>query len=166
MHELSPVDTVAFRDVMGRFPTGVTVVTAGAGDAVVAMTVSSLVSVSLDPLLVLICIERDVPMHQAIRVGSSWGVSILAADQEQVSRTFAVRGAGRAELDRLRLRTGPQTGIPLLADALATLECTTTAVHGGGDHEIVLGRVRSLAVRADSAAPLVFFRGGYRNLGV
>lgn len=163
MPELSPVDTIAFRDVMGRFPTGVTVVTAGTGAAVVAMTVSSLVSVSLDPLLVLICVERDVPMHQVMRVDSSWGVSILAADQEQLSRTFAVRGAGRVELDRQRLRAGPKTGSSLLADALATLECAT--VHDGGDHDIVVARVLSLAIRADRDTPLVFFRGGYRTLG-
>lgn len=165
MTQLSPVDSAAFRDVMGRFATGVTVLTARDGSDVRAMTVGSLVSVSLDPLLVLVCIARELPLHAAVAIGEPWAVSVLAGDQELVSRTFATRTAGQAELDRYDLTAGPQTGLPQLAGALARLECVTTAVHPGGDHDIVLGRVLSLAVRDDSDRPLIFFRGGYRALG-
>ena len=160
------VDPPSFRDVMGRFPTGVAVVAARtSADEQLAMTVSSFTSVSLEPVLVLVCIEREVPMHAAILDAGQWAVSILGADQEHLSRLFAVRGSGSAELAKVPHSAGPVTGAAVLTGALATLECRTKAVHDGGDHSVLVAEVLSLAVTRERGGPLVFFRGGYRTLG-
>lgn len=150
---------------MGRFPTGVTVVGATEDDQPLVMTASSFTSVSLDPLLVLVCVARSTRFHPAVLASGEWGVSFLAAHQEQLSRRFAVHGRDLDEsLDGVPYHLGRVTGVPLLDGSLVTLECRTTATHDGGDHTIVVGAVLDLEVGADPTPALLWHRGSYGTL--
>ena len=159
------VDPLRYRDAISRFPTGVTVVTAHVGARHHGMTANSLTSVSLDPVLVLICVDRSARLHELILAAGEWAVSVLAADQEHVSRLFAEPGRPSGETIRaVPHHYGQLTGAMLLDDALATFECRTVAAHGGGDHTMLLGEVLSLALPHPDAHPLVYYRGGYTSL--
>lgn len=153
-------DTLVYRDVVGRFPTGVTVVSTRSPQGVRLMTANSLTSVSLDPLLVLVCIQLTARFHQPVVAAGEWAVSVLAADQEHLARIFAGR-SGPADLGAVPHRLGRLTGAPLLTGAVAQLECRTVATHPGGDHTILLGAVLDGAVTRADVGPLVFYRGGY-----
>lgn len=155
---VSPED---FRAVLGRFATGVTVVTTKASDgAFVGLTVSSFASVSLDPPLVLFCLDRDAGSLPAFLAADCFAVNILGAAQETVSTRFADPDAPRFSPDRVEPWV---TGAPVLSDALAALDCTVSARHDGGDHVIMVGRVQRAGVLSDTE-PLVYWRGGYRTL--
>jgi len=169
------VDTVAYRDVVGRFPTGVTVVSARSPQGVRLMTANSFTSVSLEPLLVLVCVRLTARFHQAVVNAGEWAVSVLAADQEWLARLFAgrsgdaelqgdLRADPHADLHAVPHRLGPRTGAPLLDGSVAALECRTVAAHPGGDHTILLGAVLDGAVAREGVSPLVFCRGGYESL--
>jgi flavin reductase (DIM6/NTAB) family NADH-FMN oxidoreductase RutF len=161
------VDQAAFRRAAGQFASGIVVVTTATGHA---MTVSAFTSVSLDPPLVLFCAEKIARFHDAVLAAGSWAVSILAEDDEKTARWLATRGRPLdGQLDGLAHRPGPVTGAPVLDDALAVLECRTIAVHDGGDHSIVVGRVAGAAGPRDPAdpaspGPLVHYSGAYRRL--
>jgi flavin reductase (DIM6/NTAB) family NADH-FMN oxidoreductase RutF len=157
---VSDADPAAFRQAAGQFAGGIVVVTTSAGHA---MTVSEFVSVSLEPPLVLFCAEKIARFHDAVVAAGSWAVSILAADAEKTARWLAVRDR---HLDGVAHRPGPVTGAPLLDGALATLECVTDAVHDGGDHTIVVGRVTAVGrpPAADQSSPLVHYAGTFRHL--
>ncbi len=160
-----PVAPQAFREAMGRFPTGVTVVSTELDGVPLVMTASSFTSVSLDPLLVLVCVDRSTRFHPAVLATGRWGVSFLAAHQETLSRRFAVHGRDLdSSLDGVATHPGPATGVPLLDGSLVTVECRTTATHPGGDHTIVVGAVVGLDVGADPTPALVWHRGDYRAL--
>jgi len=161
---VSGVDHAAFRQAAGQFASGIVVVTTNSGHA---MTVSAFASVSLEPPLVLFCAEKIARFHDAVLAAGSWAVSILAADAEKTARWLATRGRPmEGQLEGLVHHPGPVTGAPVLEDALAVLECVTTAVHDGGDHSIVVGLVTAVAVPADppSSGPLVHYAGAYRRL--
>jgi flavin reductase (DIM6/NTAB) family NADH-FMN oxidoreductase RutF len=159
------VDPQRFRDVVGYFPTGVTVVTAHVGGRHHGMTANSFTSVSLDPVLVLICVERTARLHDLVLAAGEWGVSVLAAAQEQVSRIFAQPGRPSADaLRAVRHHHGELTGAVLLDGALATFECRTVAVYPGGDHTVVLGEVLGMGLPRPDGHPLVYYRGEYRSL--
>ncbi|HET7585135.1 MAG TPA: flavin reductase family protein [Gemmatimonadaceae bacterium] len=154
------VDSATFRSVLGRFASGVTIVTARDGDGVDhGMTVSAFSSLSLEPPLVLICVERDATMHPVLHAVSAFAVNILSSEQEHLSRAFSERESDRFEGVGF---TRGLTGAPLLDDALAHLECTLEARHDGGDHTIFVGRVA--AARAGEGRPLLYYRGGYAQL--
>lgn len=158
-------DADAFRGAVGRFPTGVTIVTAHAAGVDHAMTANAFTSVSLDPLLVLVCVEQEARFHDAISTAEGWGVSILDDSARSVSEWFAMRGRPlHGQLDRVPHSRGVHTGAALLDAALATLECRTTAVHPAGDHSIVVGRVVGLDVPRPHARPLLWYRGRYTAL--
>ncbi|MER7501933.1 flavin reductase family protein [Nonomuraea pusilla] len=158
-----PVDSRTYRKVVGRFATGVAVVTTRVGDVDHAMTVNSFTSVSLDPLLVLFCAEKVARFHAAVLEAGVWGVSVLPASMEDASRFFAHRGRPLdGQLARWRHHRGA-SGVALFDGALATLECSTTDVHDGGDHSIVVGTVTALAAPSDDA-PLLYYDGGYGTL--
>lgn len=158
-------DPLRYRDAISRFPTGVTVVTAHVGAWHHGMTANSFTSVSLDPVLVLICVDRSARLHELILAAGEWGVSVLAADQEHVSRLFAEPGRPSGETaPAVPHHYGQLTGAMLLDDALATFECRTVAAHGGGDHTMLLGEVLNLALPRPEADPLVYYRGGYSSL--
>ena len=163
------LDTWDFRQAVGAFTTGVTVVTTcDDSGARYGLTANSFASVSLEPPLVLFCAEKIARFHDAVLAAGSWAVSILAEDGEKTARWLATRGRPlEGQLEGLaHHHPGPATGAPVLDDALAILECVTTAVHDAGDHSIVVGQVVGVSI-ADSrrpSGPLVHYSGAYRHL--
>jgi len=156
------IDSATFRQVLGHFPTGVTVITSP-GDEPTGMTVGSFFSISLDPPLVGFCAGKDSVSWPAIREAGAFCVNVLAEDQEHISRNFASK-----EPDKFRgigWEPTPGTGSPKLLDVLASIDCTIEHVHDAGDHEIAVGRVLALEVERE-AGPLVFFRGGYGKFAI
>jgi flavin reductase (DIM6/NTAB) family NADH-FMN oxidoreductase RutF len=128
------------------------------------MTVSAFTSVSLEPLLVLFCAEKIARFHDAVLAAGIWSVSVLDEESEKTSRWLATRGRPlEGQLDGIAHHPGPVTGAPILDQALAGLECRTTAVHDGGDHSIVVGEVVSVTEPA-MREPLIHFGGAYRRL--
>lgn len=162
--EPAVVEPISLRDVMSRFATGITVLTAG-GDHSHGMTANAFTSVSLDPPLVLCCIARTALMHEAIISTKSFAVSVLEAGQEELARYFASksRPRGPAQFDAVTWCPGPRTGAPLLAGSLAWLECELEDVYHGGDHSIFLGRVLS-AIRGTERQALLFFGGNFHQV--
>jgi flavin reductase (DIM6/NTAB) family NADH-FMN oxidoreductase RutF len=149
-----------FRSVLGRFPSGVTVVTTkGADGSDQGMTVSAFSSLSLEPPLVLICIEKTASVHEALTRAPGFVVNVLSAKQEQIARRFSI-----VDIDRFEgvgfSRSG--SGIAVLDDALAVIECNRSALQDGGDHTIIVGEVE--AGRAKIGSPLLYYRGGYAQL--
>ena len=136
-------DAAAMREAMGRFATGVTVITtADAGGEPAGCTVSAFCSLSLDPPLVLVCVGRGRRMHRLLAAAPGFAVNVLAADQRDVATVFA-----RSPQDRFAgLATSRgRSDVTLLDGAIAHVECDRETVLDGGDHAIVVGRVRSLA---------------------
>lgn len=154
------VDPRAFRSVCGNFATGVAVVTSGAPGSVSGLTVNSFTSVSLDPPLVLVCIQNDSSELPALQRTGAFAVNILAADQEELCQAFASWRTRR--LVDAPVRRGV-TGVPILSAALAYLECRVEREVLGGDHVIVIGEVLELAVQRDDG-PLAFFRNAFHRL--
>ena len=153
-----------FRRAMSRFATGVAVVTARHAGIDQAMTASSLTAVSLTPPLVLVCVERSGSFHRAVAAAGAWGVSILDSAGEALAQRFS--SPGRDFRDQLRAvphHEGRSVGVPLLSNALATLECRTVAVHPAGDHSIFVARVESVAVDGDGRAALLHFQSTYHT---
>ena len=152
-----------FREAMGHFATGVTVITSVDADGKpVGTTANAVTSLSLDPPLVIVCFDLGSLTLQAVRGHGAFVVNVLAAPQQHLSRNFARRGLAAA-WDEVRHRRGP-TGSPWLEDALAVLECTVEHALPGGDHEIIVGRVRHAETSVNPNGPLVFFRGSYASL--
>lgn len=161
----TPVDGDRFRLAMGRFATGVTVLTTFSGGHDHAMTANALTSVSMDPLLVLVCVEVDARFHDAITDSGVWGVSVLGAAQRPVAQWLSTQGRPlHGQLDRIAHHRGAATGVALLDEALATFELRTTQVHPAGDHSIVVGEVLSLASTEHPADALVYYRGRYQAM--
>ena len=154
------VEKAEFRRALGHFAASVTVVTSKFADgALGGITVTAFSSLSLDPPLVLICIDKRARIHDRLQKGGNFAVNILAEDQEVVSRCFA-----SSEPDPFR-ETGYSpgiTGAPLIHGAVATMECRIMELLPGGDHTIVLGEVEATQVR--EGKPLLYFRGGYSLL--
>jgi flavin reductase (DIM6/NTAB) family NADH-FMN oxidoreductase RutF len=149
-----------FRSVLGRFASGVTVVTTrGPDETDQGMTVSAFCSVSLDPPLVLICIEKNASVHRSLTASDRFVVNILAVNQEQLARRFSI-----IDIDRFEGvgYSRSQDGIAILDDVLGVLECSRHAMYDGGDHTIILGEVE--AARVTSGSPLLYYRGGYSQL--
>ncbi|MCD0447946.1 flavin reductase family protein [Actinocorallia sp. API 0066] len=159
-----PPDPAEFRRVVGRFPTGVTVVTTVADGVPHAMTMSAFTSVSLDPLLVLFCAEKKARFHDTVLAQDTWAVSILGEGSQDASAWFATRGRPlEGQLDPWAHHPGAVTGAPILDAAIGALECRTHAVHDGGDHSIVLGEVLAVSAPAEGE-PLLYAGGAYRTL--
>lgn len=162
---MTNVDSGDFRRVAGRFATGIAVVTASIDGIGHAMTVTAFTSVSLDPLLVLFCAEKIARFHDAVLSAGSWAVSVLDEESEKTARWLATRGRPLAgQLAAIGHHPGPRTGAPILDDALAALECQTTAVHDGGDHTIVVGEVIGVSEPCPGGRPLLYYGSGYRRL--
>lgn len=158
-------DLARFRQTMGRWATGVSVITTVSAGHDHAMTASALTSVSLDPMLVLVCVEIEARFHDAVLDAGFFGASILAVDQRPAADWFATRGRPvHGQLDRTEHYRGPLTGAALLAGSLATLECRVHAVHPGGDHSVVVAEVLGIELPADAGDALVYYRGRYGSL--
>ena len=157
------VTATEFRNAMGHFATGVTVITSVDADgSPVGTTANAVTSLSLDPPLVLACFDRASLTLAAIQSHGAFVVNVLGEPQQHLSANFARRGLSAA-WDGVRHRRGP-TGSPRLEDVLAILECTVEHALPGGDHEIIVGRVRHVETSANPNGPLVFFRGTYASL--
>lgn len=156
------IDAPTYRSILGRFATGVTVLTTrdqtGRDHG---MTVSAFCSVSLEPMRVLCCVEKIAVMHDVIATASAFAVNILSAEQESISRRFAEERDDR--FDGLGYSRGI-TGCVLLDGILASVECTVVGRFDGGDHMIVLGEVTTGAVSGHEGHPLLYYRGGYAQL--
>lgn len=160
----APIDPREYRRIIGTFATGITVITMPTADGAWGMTANSLTSLSLDPLLLIVCVDNGTRTLQHMRDSKVWAVNILAADQEQVSRTFATKDF---ETERTMVNTpyhlGP-AGAPLIDGCVTHIECRTWATYEGGDHTIFVGQVLSATVADQAAEPIVFFKGRYRQL--
>jgi len=153
-----------FRDVMGRFATGVAVITGVAPDGTpFGFTANALTSVSLEPLLVLVCVGRDSSSLPALREAGRFGVSVLARGDERLARRFASEEPN-LRFKGIDLRSDPAASHPpILQRALAWLDCDLWREIDAGDHVVVFGEVRACGERPD-LEPLVFFGGNYGTM--
>ena len=148
--------------MVGRFATGVTVVTTVLDGRCHALTANSFTSVSLDPCLVLFCPEKLARFHDVVLAAGTFAVSVLAEGQQAVSRRFAARGRPLdGQFDGVGHTIGPITGAVLLDGALSTLECRTVSTTDAGDHTVVVGEVLGLDVPYPTGAPLLYYEGRY-----
>ncbi len=158
------IDPRGFRDVMGRFATGVTVVTIAHDGQLRGMTANAFSSVSLDPALLLVCIDEHASIYPMFQSATAFAVNILASDQAAVSQLFASKGEKSEVMGGHAHRLGPQ-GSPVLDGVMAWAECRIEHRYAGGDHLILVGRVEALEIPRPEADPLVFYSGQYRALG-
>ena len=154
------LDPDTFRAALGRFATGVTIVTAlGADGNDYGMTVSAFSSVSLVPPLVLVCVGHEASIYDVLMQASHFAVNVLSAGQEALARRFAETGAQRfAGIGYSR----GERGMAVLHDVLAHVECRRVATHEAGDHTIIVGETENAVVR--EGRPLLYYRGGYAQL--
>jgi flavin reductase (DIM6/NTAB) family NADH-FMN oxidoreductase RutF/DNA-binding GntR family transcriptional regulator len=150
------VDAAHFRHVVGHLPSGVTVVTTEANERRHGMTASSVTSLSMDPPMMLACINNAVPTADAVSASGRYVVNVLGEHQGELARQFAT--ASRDKFRDVAVHTG-SLGLPLLSDALAHIECEVAERVVGGTHTIFLGRV--ISATAGAGQPLTYFRGGF-----
>jgi flavin reductase (DIM6/NTAB) family NADH-FMN oxidoreductase RutF len=151
------------RDALGQFATGVTVITTlDRGGSPAGTTATAVASLSLDPPLVLVCLSRSSATRLAILDHGAFAVNVLADGQEELSWNFA-RRAGGASWDSCNYDRW-SSGCPRIVGALASVDCAVEDALDGGDHEILIGRVRDAGVEAVAARPLLHWRGGYCGL--
>ena len=156
-----PIEKNELRRVMGHFATGVTVITTlRASGEIHGLTANAFTSLSLEPPLVIVCVDKKAESYPCFDESRIFTVNILSAEQEGVSRRFAVSGGEKFQ--GISYRTGAN-GAPILDNTLGYIECKVTASHDGGDHTIYIGEVEQAEVH--EAKPLLFFRGGYREIG-
>src|SRR6185436_7222580 len=154
------VNSDQFRHVMGNFATGITVVTTkDRSGAPYGLTVNAFTSVSLNPVLVLVCLDKKLSGLQAFKDSKHFGVSILSEHQEDLSRMFAKKDSERP----LPIYFDGKLGVPLLRNSVAVMECETVMIYEGGDHQIFLGEVQT-AELIQTDHPLLYFRGKYHRL--
>ncbi|MDQ4131592.1 MAG: flavin reductase family protein [Actinomycetota bacterium] len=153
-----------FRDVLGRFASGVTVLTTILDDVPHGMTVNAFASVSLRPLLVLACVDRSTIMCDLVTRSGVFAVSVLNDEQLGLSTHFAdpFRPSGRAQFHSIA-HHAQVTGAPVIDGCIAFADCRIWAVHDGGDHIIVVGEPVALGL-GEEADPLLFYRGAYRQI--
>lgn len=147
------------RQVMGRFATGVTVVTTCVGDQFSGMTANAVMSLSLDPPLVVVSVDKSASMHGLLQQGQCFAINILRHEQEELSNRFAQRGP--KEFADLATKVA-ESGAPILLDALAYLDCRLVEIAAAGDHDMFIGEC--LGGEAGDGAPLIFFGGRYGEL--
>lgn len=153
-----------FRDALRLFPAGVTVVTLRVGERVHGLTVSAFASVSPEPPLVAIMIDHQHGAHEMLETeGAVFAVNVLGEDQAELSERFA--WAPDAERFRIGDWSPAVTGAPVLADALAWLDCTIHSRHVAGTHTLYIGRVVASSTPRAASRPLVYWNRGYRTLG-
>lgn len=158
------IDATTYRRIIGQFATGVTVVTTAVDGRLHGITANALTSVSLDPLLLLVCVDKEAHGHEELTDAGRFGVNILSDEQEDLSNLFATKAP--PEQGQLRggvpYHLGPH-GTPLLEGCLAYIECDIMDSHQGGDHTIFIGQVLG-AETLREGPPLLFFKGRYGRL--
>jgi flavin reductase (DIM6/NTAB) family NADH-FMN oxidoreductase RutF len=159
------VDPGEYRRVVGRFATGVTVVTTVVDGVDHAMTVSAFTSLSLEPTLVLFCPEKISRFHDIVTSSKTWAVSVLGEEAVDASQWFATRGRDlEGQLDGWPVHRGPRSGALILDTAIAALECRTHAIHDGGDHSIVVGEVLTVEQPDPGGSALLYYDGTYHRV--
>ncbi|MER0443391.1 flavin reductase family protein [Streptomyces sp. Edi4] len=159
-------DVAAFRAAMGRFPTGVTLLTQGSGDDTVVMTLNSLTSVSLNPMLLLVSVKSDGRMRPRVVNGGGFAVNVLSEEHQELAAQFS--HPDRPQGQSAMLRLGAVEGVlgnAVVPEAEAFFECELYATHEAGDHVLLVGRIVALHDRAGDPRPLLFHRGRYARLG-
>lgn len=157
--EPPPVDEATFREAISHFATGVTVITTTHGGRASGMTASAVSSLSLDPLLLLVCINNKIPAHEAIEGSRRFAVNVLGEGQEELALNFARRSEDKFAGIALK----PDTELPLLEDAIAWFVCDVHERHPGGDHSIFIGLVRECGAKP-GRRPLLYFRSSFGAL--
>ncbi len=151
------MDERLFRDAMGKFATGITVVSMYDEGDPIGMTVNAFMSISLDPMLVAISIDKQATMYQSFKEGASFGISVLSETQEELSQYFARQ---IDEVEDLSFRD--QSGVPVIDDALANISCKIVQAVDAGDHTIYISEVND--IRIQDGEPLIYFGSRYRHL--
>jgi len=155
-----PITNEEFRSALSRFASGVSVVTTRDVDGKLhGITVSAFSSVSLDPPLILVCIERSAGSHHVFQESGVFVVNILSSEQRHLSERFASQLPERFDGVEMTLNID---GIPILANCLANLECRVKLTADGGDHSVFIGEVESASV--NDGDPLIYFRSDYRSI--
>jgi flavin reductase (DIM6/NTAB) family NADH-FMN oxidoreductase RutF len=159
------LNSLEFRKAMGCFATGVTIITVGLEDEVHGMTANAFASVSLDPMLVLVCVDHSTRTHDHLHAKKRFGINVLCQDQRAISEYYArpERTHENAEAEAGARFDRTQHGTPVLHGALAYLECKLRSAEVAGDHTIFIAEVEDVVVR--EGEPLLFFRGKYRKVG-
>ena len=155
---MDPVAPQRYRDVMAHFTTGVTVVTANGASGPVGMTANAVCSLSLDPLLALVCFANGARTLRVVREQRRFGVNVLAKGQEELARLFASKAPERQKFAGVQHTV--HDGIPVIEGTLAWVGCTLQQLIPGGDHTIGLGAVTA-AEKASERPPLIWYRGHY-----
>jgi flavin reductase len=160
-----PLSPTEFRKAMGCFATGVTIITLDMDGEVHGMTANAFASVSLDPPLVLVCVDHSARTHAHLHAKKRFGVNILAESQRVISEYYArpVHMHGHAEEEAGARFERTAQGTPILCGALTYLECRLQSAEEAGDHTIFIAEVEDVVVR--EGEPLLFFRGKYRKIG-
>ena len=153
-------DTELFREVFGHFASGVAVITSAAHTGAGGMTANALCSLSLDPLLALVCFQEDARTLPIVREARRFGVNVLGAEQEHLAGVFASKVPEEEKLESVE-HTFVE-GVPIIAQALAWAVCDLRDLVAGGDHTIAIGEV--IAMGHGEGEPLIWYRGGYRTL--
>ncbi len=153
---MSGLDQARFREVLGHFATGITIVTASEDGVPVGFSCQSFAALSLDPPMVILAPAKSSTSWPRIAEAGAFAVNILAEHQEAICLNFAVSGGDK--FDGVAWTAGT-TGAPLIKGSLATIECTLGAIYEGGDHELVTGHV--VAMEVGSGSPLIFYRSGF-----
>ena len=158
------VDRMEFRRTIGTFATGVTIVTTKLEDHAHGLTANAVSSVSLDPTLVLICVDHTSDTYQLLKQSGAFCVNILGVDQAELSMRFATKlKEGEHRMTGVGYREGV-TGAPILDGVIAFLECRVWQIFTAGDHDIFIGEVIDLWSDPGDARPLIFYRGKYAQL--
>jgi flavin reductase (DIM6/NTAB) family NADH-FMN oxidoreductase RutF len=152
-------DSLAQRRIMGHFATGVTVVTAYQNGEIHGMTANAVTSLSLNPPLVLVAVDKQAAMHATLKESRCFALNILAESQEHLSRRFAMRGPKEVN-DLTWIKA--ESGAPILADALGYVDCRLAEILPGGDHDVFIGEI--LVGDARGGPPLLYYGGKYRRL--
>src|SRR5579862_1652346 len=159
------LNSTEFRKAMGRFATGVTIITVDLDGEVHGMTANAFASVSLDPMLVLVCVDHSTRTHAHLHAKKRFGINVLGEDQRTISEYYArpERSHERAEQEAGAQFDRTAHGTPMLRGSLAYLECRLHSAEEAGDHTIFIAEVEDVVVR--EGEPLLFFRGKYRQVG-
>lgn len=158
------IDKALFREVMGQFATGVTIVTGRLDEQCHGMTANAFTSVSLDPTLVLVCVNREARTHQFIADAGAFAVNILAEAQQHLAELFSRRWDGTDRFAAVDHHHGP-SGSPIIDGCLAYLDCHLVAAYPSGDHTIYVGEVVEADISRDGR-PLLYYDRGYRHMSL
>jgi flavin reductase (DIM6/NTAB) family NADH-FMN oxidoreductase RutF len=158
-----PIDPMEFRRTLGRFATGVTIVTTLDGNVDHGMTVNAFASVSLEPPLVLVCCDKKAESYELLKKSRVFAVNILRDDQKQISTNFSRYELKPIRFQNLKIRR-VVTGAAIFEGAMAFIDCRVVGVHDAGDHDIFIGQVEKLGYK-EGSDPLLFYAGKYRRIG-